>query len=524
MLNTTKEYLDSFKATARHIEGSVSYYNEGAEYILEPSNNLKSFKIEKTSPSGKFFGFAVAQRLEVEVLGIVENIQKGDRLYPSVGIKDNFISVDLPYFYVEEVNFNKVENTTIITGYDIIGKSNNILIKDVEVNYPLTLNEYSALVVEKLDGVLSFNGVNFTLDSAPNFEGNEDLATVLAAIAEASGSICYVQNRNNIKFRTLNNIVLDTLTPSNYFNFTTSNKITLTEIASATELGDNYTHGTEGYSQVLRENPFIDLAGDVASRLSSIGSYVIGLTGTAYELNWRGCPAYELGDLIEIVEKDGMAQRVYFLNETLTYNGGLSSSSNWDVAETERVDASPTSISKIISKTYAKVDKLNREIILAVEETEALQSEISSIKVEAEGILAQAEFVAEKADGALTAANNNMSVLSQQVQAAVTSEDVSIAIKQEISNGVTSVKTKTGFTFNEDGLTIDKSGSEMTTQITEDGMKVYRDNTEVLTANNKGVEAINLHATTFLTINNLTRFENYTNENDTRRTGCFWLD
>jgi uncharacterized protein YehS (DUF1456 family) len=251
---------------------------------------------------------------------------------------------------------------------------------------------------------------------------------------------------------------------------------------------------------------------------------VIGLTGTAYELNWRGCPAYELGDLIEVVEKDGMAQRVYFLNETLTYNGGLSSSSNWDVAETERVDASPTSISKIISKTYAKVDKLNREIILAVEETEALQSEISSIKVEAEGILAQAEFVAEKADGALTAANNNMSVLSQQVQAAVTSEDVSIAIKQEISNGVTSVKTKTGFTFNEDGLTIDKSGSEMTTQITEDGMKVFRDNTEVLTANNKGVEAINLHATTFLTINNLTRFENYTNENDARRTGCFWLD
>ena len=59
----------------------------------------------------------------------------------------------------------------------------------------------------------------------------------------------------------------------------------------------------------------------------------------------------------------------------------------------------------------------------------------------------------------------------------------------------------------------------MTTQITEDGMTVYRDNTAVLIANNVGVDAVNLHATTYLIIGNNSRFEDY-GEN---RTGCFWI-
>ena len=59
----------------------------------------------------------------------------------------------------------------------------------------------------------------------------------------------------------------------------------------------------------------------------------------------------------------------------------------------------------------------------------------------------------------------------------------------------------------------------MTTQITEDGMTVFRDNTAILIANNVGVDAVNLHATTYLIIGNNSRFEDY-GEN---RTGCFWI-
>ena len=101
----------------------------------------------------------------------------------------------------------------------------------------------------------------------------------------------------------------------------------------------------------------------------------------------------------------------------------------------------------------------------------------------------------------------------------MTAEDVKSQIQSELNNGVTKVETTTGFTFNDEGLTVSKSGSEMTTQITEDGMTVYRDNTAVLIANNVGVDAVNLHATTYLIIGNNSRFEDY-GEN---RTGCFWI-
>jgi hypothetical protein len=59
----------------------------------------------------------------------------------------------------------------------------------------------------------------------------------------------------------------------------------------------------------------------------------------------------------------------------------------------------------------------------------------------------------------------------------------------------------------------------MTTTITEDGMVVYKENKPMLTANNTGVEAINLSASTFLIIGKNSRFEDYS----TSRTGCFWV-
>jgi len=48
---------------------------------------------------------------------------------------------------------------------------------------------------------------------------------------------------------------------------------------------------------------------------------------------------------------------------------------------------------------------------------------------------------------------------------------------------------------------------------------VYQNSQEVLTANNKGVDAKNLHATTYLIVGTSSRFEDYGYD----RTGCFWI-
>ena len=73
-------------------------------------------------------------------------------------------------------------------------------------------------------------------------------------------------------------------------------------------------------------------------------------------------------------------------------------------------------------------------------------------------------------------------------------------------------------------MTIDKLGTEMKTTITENGMIVYRDNDEVLTANNEGVYATNLYASTFSILGELCRFEEYIDgKTQQRRVGCFWI-
>jgi hypothetical protein len=58
----------------------------------------------------------------------------------------------------------------------------------------------------------------------------------------------------------------------------------------------------------------------------------------------------------------------------------------------------------------------------------------------------------------------------------------------------------------------------MTTTITEDGMTVYRNEEAVLVADNEGVKAEDLHATTYLIVGQFSRFEDYGD-----RTGCFWI-
>lgn len=101
-------------------------------------------------------------------------------------------------------------------------------------------------------------------------------------------------------------------------------------------------------------------------------------------------------------------------------------------------------------------------------------------------------------------------------------ESLSFEVNQVTTNGTDKVTTKTGYRFDADGLNISKSGEEMSNKIDNTGMYVNRGTENILTANNKGVDAVNLHAKTYLIIGSgdgRSRFEDY----GTNRTGCFWI-
>lgn len=101
-------------------------------------------------------------------------------------------------------------------------------------------------------------------------------------------------------------------------------------------------------------------------------------------------------------------------------------------------------------------------------------------------------------------------------------EKVVVEVTKMKHDGVDQVITKTGFRFDADGLNISKTGEEMSNLIDNTGMYVKRSGENILSANNNGVEAVNLHAKTYLIIgsgNGRSRIEDYL----TDRTGVFWI-
>ena len=159
-------------------------------------------------------------------------------------------------------------------------------------------------------------------------------------------------------------------------------------------------------------------------------------------------------------------------------------------------------------------------------------TDISQLKVEKNNISASVATIVEKqsdidstiVDMQKGIGEQNQSnaaqfeTLTNKVNATMTSEQVQLAISTEVAKGANKVTTSTGFKFDDSGLTISKTNSEMSTKIDEDGMSIYKGSEEVLTADNTGVDAKNLHATTYLIIGTNSRLEDYGS-----RTGCFWI-
>lgn len=189
-------------------------------------------------------------------------------------------------------------------------------------------------------------------------------------------------------------------------------------------------------------------------------------------------------------------------NKQLTEQIGLLSVKDDEIlAEVSSLEKSTTdSVNNLDSKIDAEVNELDSRIDSVATETAALKLTSDSIQA------------------SVTKLDESMYSVMEQVNTKVTQNDVTISIEKALEQGIESVTTKTGFTFNEEGLHVSKSGSEMTTTVTEDGVRVLRNNSEVLTANNQGVKAEDLHATTFLIIGDNSRFEDYDS-----RTGCFWI-
>lgn len=507
----------------RNIRAYVALYTNGAtSFITIPHNqDLMGFTLDRFGES-KFFGYGVCARANIRIKNKEGKYNITTDNYFRIFINDVCVT---PPMYVSEVYKNETTNELSITTYDALEKSLAQTTAEISLT-SYTIREYATAIAELLGAELQpveLEEFELSYEQGANLEGTESLREALNAIAEATQTIYFINAQNQLVFKRLDRDgePIFTIDKSKYFELESRTNRRLAGICSATALGDNLeaTLDISGTTQYIRDNPFWDLREDRAQLVDNALANVGGLTINQFTCSWRGNYLLEPGDKIGLITKENETIYSYFLNDSIEYDGAFRSDTEWEYLDVEETANNPTTIGEAIKQTFAKVDKVNKRIEMVVSEVDANSSRISGISATTNDITATVYAIEETTKDAIGSVSESVNTLSNQVQAKMSAEDVKIEIKKELNNGVTKVETNTGFTFDDNGLTVSKSDSSISTTITEDGMTVSKDSEELLTANNEGVKAIDLHATTFLIVGNNSRFEDY----GRNRTGCFWI-
>lgn len=537
MQTVSENWNADITALDRSVIGKVELYNGStlASTFLK-TDALSSINIEKTAVNGSFFGYSICQKATVSLVGVDDavSIEKGNvlKIYLGTATEEGEAKefVNAPDFIVTEVQRDEINKTLTVTAYDSINDASSHTASELQIEYPITIGGVADAIASAMGLSVTWEigegntlaDTQYTEDMQLNLGGTETLRDMLGYIAQATGTVCFVKNDNTLCFKQLANNPVFNLDKAVYFSMTVGKAINLTQVTSSTELGDNITAGTEGgKSQVFYSNPFITSHTGNADMLELLLSMYSQIVMRPYNIRWRGNPALEFGDCVRITMNDNTTADIFYLGETITYNGGMVATCSWEEEDgAESVDGNPTTIGDALKQTYAKVDKVNAQVDLVAKQADGNTEAIGAIQVNADSISASVESIKKDTEDALGNVNESIETLTNSVNAQITSEQVQIQIQTAIGEGVNKVTTSTGYTLDEEGLTVSKSDSPMSTTISDNGMTVsYEDETR-LTANSEGVIARNLHAETYLTIGLNSRFEDYANNT---RTGCFWI-
>lgn len=535
MLNATQETLNKIVSPVRKLHAKVELY-EGSTLVetCYCNDRLRYFNIERIGDTSKFFGFGICQRLNVHLIDKYRELDltTANHIRISYTVDDSNFIYPYPDFYISEVRRDENTNELSITAYDRLYKNSSYKFSDImHIPEEWCMDDYAYAVANLLDVPRLYEGLS-DLDPClrqattvlPNYYGDESIREVLDDIAETTQTIYFIKNINGIEYLVFKRMDRDgepvlTIRKDDYITLDSKTNRKLTAICRTTELADDITASTGqvGTTQYIRENGFWTLREDLDYLMNwaieSVGNFLIN----QFNCTWRGNFLLEIGDKISLVNKAGETVYSYIIDDVITYTGFLSETTMWEYTENEAETAhNPSTLGDALHKTFAQVDKVNGRIDLVVSQTEKLEERTTQLSLQDGEILSQVVVINESVD----AITGEVSVLTNKVSQSVSQENVEFIIQQQIESGIVdSITTSTGYSFDKDGLTISKENNELSTIITENGMVINSYDSPILQVNNQGIEAEDLHATTYLLIGENSRFEDFGGN----RTGCFWI-
>ena len=269
--------------------------------------------------------------------------------------------------------------------------------------------------------------------------------------------------------------------------------------------------GTLKHSNTVITNQMDEVVAEqteIKNNISSLEQRDNEIVASVQELESTKTTKTYVDEQIEQVKSDSNGYTDVKIEETTTLI-------NNKVAQ---IQVTTDGITQRVENEEKKTVEIESDIAELNTTTSAIESSVSELQLTDSSIAASVESLRENTKTSLDGVNNELSSISKRVETAMTAEQVEIKISETLANGVDSVTTTTGFTFNDEGLHISKSTSEMESLLDETGLTVSRRGTTMLQATSDGVDARNLTAQEYLRIENI-RFEKY----GRNRMGCFWI-
>jgi len=374
----SSNYSTMNDALLRKIEGKVGLYNGST--LLDtflPTDKLQEITVTRIGEKGKFFGYGICQQATVKIVDKAGELVflKGNKLQTSFRANSTSAYARVcPSFYVKDAVRDEKTSIITVTSYDALDSSISHVYGELGISTPYTIRDVVRAITSLLglSGFVVTAGFDTSYEKGANLTDDTTLRAVLNSIAEATQTIYYVDYRDYLVFKRLDkssDAVL-TVNKKDYFELTTGLPVTISKIVSATELGENLFAGDNtGITQYVRENPFWNNRTDLDVLLQASINRITGLTIVPFTLKWRGNFLTEIGDKIKVETKEaGTYIDTYILEDSFTYNGGFSQNSDWEYnPDTDRTTAAnPITIGEKINQTFARVDKIEKNITLYV--------------------------------------------------------------------------------------------------------------------------------------------------------------
>jgi hypothetical protein len=423
---------------------------------------------------------------------------------PKFGVKG---PGDTDYFYkeygtyiIKEQKTDEEQDTVILECYDLMLQA--MVPYDLVLEYPVTIEAFLDAICDRFGWVKGYKETGFTnrdmsIDKEL-YDASYTFRDVLDEIAQVAGesivfagdALCFVSPMFNLSARTIDASNLKSLKLGEVYGPVNSLVLARTPQEDNIYRRDEESIAANGLTEIrIENNQIIEQNRDFF--IDALFSCVKGLQFTLYELDSFGIGYLNFGDKFNIQTPDGALHQTAMFCNDLKIDQGLSETSKLEAPAKTTTDYTAASESdKLLNQTVLKVDKQAGEITALATKTTNIENDVSGID---ERVTNMAKIVMD-------------------------AEKVNVEITKAIE-GINSVTTSTGYTFDHEGLHIKKSDEEMENLLDNTGMYVNRGSDNILTANNEGVDAINLRSRQFLIVGSNSRFENY----GSNRTACFYI-